>query len=176
MQSHEPEGGYPARPESFNSHFQAPVTATPSRDTGPVINARTRQNHPCETLGDLAFYFHRHGTIDGIKVGVVSPESNILGSWIEAAEALPITVVQVYPERWHARTLPSATPRFYTSTDLDELSDTHILVTDCWPAEAKPEELSSYQSQLRFWRNGDQTPNSCRVHPFLAARKFPKAR
>lgn len=76
---------------------------------GPVINARTRQNHPCETLGDLAFYFHRHGTI------------------------------------WHAPTSLSATPRFYTSTDLDELSDTDILVTDCWPAEAKPEELSSYQ-------------------------------
>ena len=112
---------------------------------GPVINARTRQNHPCETLGDLAFYFHRHDTIDGIKVGVVSPDSNILGSWIEAAEVLPITVVQVYPQRWHARTSPGATPRFYTSTDLDELSDTDILVTDCWPAGAKPEEVSGYQ-------------------------------
>src|SRR5882757_8983629 len=48
----------------------------------PVINARTRQNHPCETLGDLAFHFHRHGRIEGIKVGVVAPKSNILGSWI----------------------------------------------------------------------------------------------
>jgi hypothetical protein len=44
-----------------------------------------------ETLGDLAFYFRRYGTIDGIKAGVVSPESNILGAWIEAAEALPAT-------------------------------------------------------------------------------------
>jgi ornithine carbamoyltransferase len=112
---------------------------------GPVINARTRQNHPCETLGDLAFYLHRHGTIDGIKVGVVSPESNILGSWIEAAAALPITVVQVYPERWHAPVSSSDTPRFYTSTDLDELSDTDILVTDSWPEEANPRELSRYQ-------------------------------
>jgi ornithine carbamoyltransferase len=112
---------------------------------GPVINARTRQNHPCETLGDLAFYLHRHGTIDGIKVGVVSPASNILGSWIEAAAALPITVVQVYPERWHGPASPSNTPRFYTSTDLDELSDADILVTDCWPEEAIPDELSRYQ-------------------------------
>ncbi|WP_404606512.1 ornithine carbamoyltransferase [Caballeronia udeis] len=112
---------------------------------GPVINARTRHNHPCETLGDLAFYFHRHGTIDGIKVAVVSPESNILGSWIEAAAALPITVVQVYPERWHAPASPADTPRFYTSTDLNEISDADILVTDCWPEEANPEELSRYQ-------------------------------
>ncbi|CAH2812099.1 MAG: Ornithine carbamoyltransferase (EC [uncultured Caballeronia sp.] len=113
---------------------------------GPVINARTRQNHPCETLGDLAFYFHRHGVIDGIKVGVVSPESNILGSWIEAAAALPITVVQVYPQRWHAQASPGDTPRFYTSTDLNEILDADILVTDCcWPEEANPEELSRYQ-------------------------------
>jgi hypothetical protein len=36
MHSHEPKGGYPARPGSFSSHFQAPVAATPSRDTGCV--------------------------------------------------------------------------------------------------------------------------------------------
>ena len=34
MQSHEPEGGYPARPDSFDCHFRAPFTATSSRDTG----------------------------------------------------------------------------------------------------------------------------------------------
>ncbi|CAH2806531.1 MAG: Ornithine carbamoyltransferase (EC [uncultured Caballeronia sp.] len=95
----------------FNNWFDGIVTRAPDLavlrvladlSRGPVIKARTRQNHPCETLADLAFYFHRHGAINRIKVGVVSPESNILGSWIEAAAALPITVVQVYPQRWHA--------------------------------------------------------------------------
>jgi ornithine carbamoyltransferase len=111
--------------------------------TAPVINARTRRNHPCETLGDLAFYWHRHGRIDGIKVAVVAPEANILGSWVEAAHVLPLEVVQVYPERWHARSAASAA--FRTSTDLGELDDAQLVVTDCWPEDADPDELQDYR-------------------------------
>jgi ornithine carbamoyltransferase len=109
----------------------------------PVINARTKQNHPCETLGDLAFYWHRHGTIDAIKVVIVAPDANILGSWIEAARVLPLKVVQVYPERWHVTRGASAA--FRSSTDLGELRDADIVVTDCWPDGGHPDELSGYR-------------------------------
>ncbi|MGV0909049.1 ornithine carbamoyltransferase [Martelella sp. FOR1707] len=100
----------------------------------PVINARTRQNHPCETLGDLAFYWHRHHQLAGIKVVVVAPEANILGSWIELSRVAPINVVQLYPEAWHAA--HSAGGRFRASTDMAELKDADIIVTDCWPTDA----------------------------------------
>jgi ornithine carbamoyltransferase len=63
----------------------------------PIINARTRQNHPCETLGDLAFLFHRRGRIEGMKIGVVSPKSNILGSWIEAQQFCQSTSCRSIP-------------------------------------------------------------------------------
>lgn len=121
----------------------ATLRALAEAAAAPVINARTRQNHPCETLGDLAFYSHRHITIDGLKVAVVAPDANILGSWIEAARVLPIEVVQVYPEKWHAR--PGATGAFRTSTDLGELQDAGMLVTDCWPERANAEELNGYR-------------------------------
>ncbi|MEX3953959.1 hypothetical protein AB4Y40_40480 [Paraburkholderia sp. EG287B] len=138
----------------LDNWFDGIVTRTPDLSIlrafadlsrGPVINARTRQNHPCETIGDLAFYFHRHRKVDGIKVGVVSPESNILQSWIEASAALPIAVVQVYPEKWHVKTTTSAYRRFSTSTDMNALVDADILVTDCWPDDATPSELERYQ-------------------------------
>ena len=109
----------------------------------PVINARTRQNHPCETLGDLAFYWHRHGTIDGLKVVVVAPDANILGSWIEAARILPLEVVQVYPVKWHATR--GASGAFRTNIDLGELRDADVVVTDCWPEGGHPDELSGYR-------------------------------
>jgi ornithine carbamoyltransferase len=111
----------------------------------PIINARTRQNHPCETLGDLAFHLHRHGRIEGIKVGVVAPISNILGSWIEAAAVLPINVVQICPDRWLDQDAAAATPRFRTSVDVNELADADIIVTDCWPTDGEPGELLDYQ-------------------------------
>ncbi len=111
----------------------------------PVVNARTRQNHPCETLGDLAFLFHRRGSIEGLKIGVVSPKSNILGSWIEAAVALPINVVQVYPDKWHDKEAAISTRRFRTSVQMNDLVDADVIVTDCWPADADPEEVLDYQ-------------------------------
>ncbi|MEW6344130.1 MAG: ornithine carbamoyltransferase [Pseudomonadota bacterium] len=112
---------------------------------GPVINARTKYNHPCETLGDLAFYFNRNRTIDGIKVAVVSPKSNILGSWIEAAAVLPIEVVQIYPANWLDQRSAEAIPRFSCSSDIKAIEGSDIVITDCWPENADPAELIDYQ-------------------------------
>jgi ornithine carbamoyltransferase len=103
------------------------------------------QNHPGETLGDLAFHLHRHGHIEGMKVAIVARISNILGSWIEAAAVLPINVVQVYPDKWHDRKAAASTPRFRTSIDINELVDAGIIVTDCWPLDAESEHLLDYQ-------------------------------
>ncbi len=116
----------------LDNWFDAVVCRTPELEIlyalshwaqAPVVNARTRQNHPCETLGDLAFLWHRRGAIEGLKIAVVAPAANILGSWIEVAQVLPIDVVQVYPARWHA---PGASPRFRVATDLGELQDYQI--------------------------------------------------
>lgn len=113
--------------------------------TVPIVNARTRQNHPCETLGDLSFYHHRHGSVNEIKVAVVAPDANILGSWLEAAAVLPLLVVQVYPKAWHVPGGPSAHPRFRASTEIDDLLDANVIITDCWPEAADPAELQHYQ-------------------------------
>lgn len=117
--------------------------ATLSR--GPVINARTHRNHPCETLGDLAFVWQQRGRLDGLKVAVVSPQSNILRSWVEAAAVLPIEVVQVYPQGWHDTEAAAHTARFRASDALDELDDADVIVTDCWPADMDPQTVLPYQ-------------------------------
>jgi len=69
-----------------------------------VVNARTRSNHPCETLGDLAYVQSKRETLDGMKVVGVAPDANIFRSWIEASISMPIQVRQVYPENWHIKT------------------------------------------------------------------------
>jgi len=110
----------------------------------PVINARTRANHPCETLGDLAYALSRRGSIEGLRVAVVAPDANILGSWAEAAAVLPIEVVQIYPERWWARRFEGSTG-FSATTDLAALAQADIVITDCWPKDAERDEVSPYQ-------------------------------
>ncbi|MBY3199309.1 ornithine carbamoyltransferase [Rhizobium laguerreae] len=111
----------------------------------PVINARTRTNHPCETLGDLAYINSRRGSIDGLKVVGVAAEANILRSWAEASVALPIEVVQVYPERWHIGDAALLKGRFRVTTDMSELSDADVVITDSWPGDAAGEAFAGYR-------------------------------
>jgi ornithine carbamoyltransferase len=111
----------------------------------PVVNLRTRTNHPCETLGDIASVVAGRGlgALDGLRVVVIAPDANILGSWVEATASLPITVTQVYPEGWH---VPGPWPeRFDATGDLDAVTDADVLVTDCWPPDGDPVALAPYR-------------------------------
>ncbi len=109
----------------------------------PVVNARTRSNHPCETLGDLTYVRRKRGHLDGLKVAGVAPDANILRSWVEASIALPIEVTQAYPADWHIRDI--ASPRFTASTNLDALYDADLIITDCWPDGAHDDQLGQYR-------------------------------
>ncbi|MDH7802761.1 MULTISPECIES: ornithine carbamoyltransferase [unclassified Rhizobium] len=100
----------------------------------PVINARTKSNHPCETLGDLAYIKSVRGRIDGLKVVGVAPDANILRSWVEASISLPLQVTQVYPDQWHVTDAALINPNFRASSDMAELLDADVVITDSWPA------------------------------------------
>lgn len=112
--------------------------------TLPVINARTRSNHPCEILGDLAYVLQQRGDLSGLRVAVVAPDDNILGSWAEAAAVLPIEVVQIYPERWHARRF-AMIERFSATTEMGALASAEVVITDSWPKDVEPAEVLDYQ-------------------------------
>jgi ornithine carbamoyltransferase len=111
----------------------------------PVINARTRSNHPCETLGDLAFVRSVRGTLEGLKVVGIAPDANILRSWVEASKSLPIKVTQVYPERWHIADPTLLNANFTTSTDIRSVIDADVIITDSWPNEEQENRLLPYQ-------------------------------
>lgn len=113
--------------------------------SAPVINARTKSNHPCETLGDLAYIKSVRGTTDGLTVVVVAPDANILRSWVEASISLPIQVTQIYPEKWHLTDPGLLNPNFRTSTDMGELLDADVIITDSWPPGCEEAELIDFQ-------------------------------
>ena len=111
----------------------------------PVINARTTSNHPCETLGDLSYIKCQRGNISGLKVVCVAPDANILRSWVEASIALPIEVVQVYPQQWHVRDERLLNERFRVSIDMRELKDADVIITDSWVGSGDPEQLKPFR-------------------------------
>ncbi|MCV9946754.1 MULTISPECIES: ornithine carbamoyltransferase [unclassified Rhizobium] len=123
----------------------ATLKAVAAASPVPVINARTRSNHPCETLGDLAYINGRRGSIDRLKVVGVAADANILRSWAEASIALPIEVVQVFPERLHIGDAALLNRHFRVSTDMGELLDADIVITDSWPDDVAGDALAGYR-------------------------------
>lgn len=121
-----------------------------SRDfSGPVINARTNYNHPCEILGDLQYIRRERGTLDNLDVVFVGEIANLSMSWIEAAIKLPIKVTLVAPEQY---LLPEeklveynkhAVGEITVSTDLESVisRDTDVIYTDCWPQDRDEKEI-----------------------------------
>jgi ornithine carbamoyltransferase len=146
----------------LDNWFDIIVVRTPSLTTlrqladaayAPVVNARTQINHPCEVLGDLCFVNMRLGRIDEIKVVVIAPDGNILRSWIEAAAVLPIEVIQVYAEPWLVvDTLPSR-GSFRARADLRETATADVVITDCWPKAAAPDQLLPFQVTGQLLKN-----------------------
>ena len=111
----------------------------------PIINARTKSNHPCETLGDLAYIKSVRGTLEGLKIVGIAPDANIIRSWVEASRSMPVQVVQVYPEPWHVTDRKLLNPNFETSVDIRHILDADIIVTDSWPEGAEEGCLVEYQ-------------------------------
>lgn len=116
-----------------------------SAAAAPIINARTKSNHPCETLGDLAYIKSIRGTLEGLKIVGIAPDANIIRSWVEASKLMPIHVVQVYPEPWHITDRKLLNPSFETSIDIRHILDADVIVTDSWLEGAEEGLLVEYQ-------------------------------
>jgi ornithine carbamoyltransferase len=111
----------------------------------PVINARTHQNHPCETLGDLAFIYGQRGTLEGLNVVAVAPDANILRSWVEVSAILPIRVTQIYPEQWHVVEPGLLHAKFSATSDMNAVREADVVITDTWPKGADGNHLGAYR-------------------------------
>jgi ornithine carbamoyltransferase len=108
----------------------------------PVINARTRHNHPCEILGDLAYIYAERGSIENLNVVYVGQASNICRSWLDAAATLPIRVTHVVPRGFEVDTAlwqdltSRAAGRLHASQDLEALlGNADVVYTDTWPSD-----------------------------------------
>src|ERR1700728_194583 len=53
--------------------------------TVPVINALTKQSHPCQVLADVMTFEEKRGPIRGRKVAWSGDYNNVLSSWIDAS-------------------------------------------------------------------------------------------
>jgi ornithine carbamoyltransferase len=64
----------------------------------PVINALTDLSHPCQVLADCLTLQEHKGDLNGLKIAYVGDGNNMVHSWMEAAERLPIEFAVACPK------------------------------------------------------------------------------
>lgn len=96
--------------------------------TRPVINAMSREAHPCEVLAD-AYYIQSQVTpVSTVRIGLWGPMTNVFRSWHALASVLEVKIHHFCGREFH---VSSDFVTFYEAPD----QTVDILVTDSWPTE-----------------------------------------
>ena len=116
---------------------------------GPVVNAMTDAEHPCQILADCLTVRELLGRLEGARVCYVGDGNNVCVSWIYAAALLGIDLRIVGPPGYEPprHVLDAAmalgggratiTP---THTPADGLADAEIIYTDVWTSMGQEAE------------------------------------
>jgi ornithine carbamoyltransferase len=107
----------------------------------PVINAMSKEGHPCEVLTDAYFIDAALKEITSARICLWGPPTNVFRSWHELAHVLGIEVVHVCAARWHE---PKPKVVFQTSAP----AQADIVITDGWPDGAEGESAPLTETHL----------------------------
>lgn len=94
----------------------------------PVINAMTKENHPCEILTDLYSISKLRKNYLDLNYTFVGAAENIGKAWVEASETFGFNLTQVCPKGYE---IDSSIETFRTSNSFDGvIENTDIVLTD----------------------------------------------
>ena len=98
--------------------------------TFPVINAMTRENHPCEILADYYGLREKLGRINDLKYTFIGASGNILNSWINISNVYSLDFQQIFPKKYLSKNTS-----IKTTDQISEIRNSDIILTDTFPEE-----------------------------------------
>jgi ornithine carbamoyltransferase len=114
------------------------VTELARHGTVPVINGLTRRSHPCQVLADVMTFEEHRGPIRGRTVAWSGDATNVLTSWMQAAERFEFrlrvaTPPELAPKKPLIEWIKSSGAAIDIGTDPDEAAKgADCVVTDTW--------------------------------------------
>lgn len=117
-----------------------------------VVNAMSRECHPCEILGDLQSIREIKGDLSNLKFVFVGAEGNISNTWFEAAGKLDLNLTLICPEGYEISTElfqyakdNSRGEIKITSSIEDGIKNADVILTDGLPVrEDNAEEFKKF--------------------------------
>lgn len=139
-----------------------------------VVNAMTKQSHPCEILSDMQTIRELRNNISNLKIVFVGEGANICNTWFELAAKLDLNLTQVCPEGYEISqelfeyAENNSKGDIKVTNDIKEgLMHADIILTDGWPVnkgnEKEFKKFLPYQIDLDKIKiaNGDCIVNPC---------------
>ncbi len=142
---------------------------------GPVINAMTDREHPCQVLADCLTVRELLGGLEGARVCYVGDGNNVCTSWIYAASVLGIDLRVVGPPGYEparevleraAALTRGGPPVRCTHEPAEGLEDAQVIYTDVWTSMGQEAEQQQRRADFAHLQ----------VNPALLAMAPPGAR
>ena len=124
-----------------------------------VVNAMSRESHPCEILSDLMTLNEMKGRLEDQKIVFVGEGANISNTWFEVAAKLDLNLTQICPKGYeisnelfkYAR--DNSKGEIIVTNDFEKgIKNADIILTDGWPpsenGKSVPEIFLPYQLTL----------------------------
>jgi len=115
--------------------------------TVPVINALSDESHPCQVLADCLTLIEHKGSLEGLKVAFVGDGNNVVHSWIEAAERLPLTFAVACPRGYEPdprlvdRAKKGGARVAVTPSVEEAVGGADVVYTDVWASMGQEKEM-----------------------------------
>jgi ornithine carbamoyltransferase len=128
--------------------------------TIPVINGLTRRSHPCQVLADVMTFEEHRGPIRGRTVGWTGDATNVLTSWMHAAERFDFnlrvaTPAELAPKKPLLDWIKSCGAAITLGTDPDEaVKGADCVVTDTWVSMGNRDGARRHNLLKRYQVNG----------------------
>jgi ornithine carbamoyltransferase len=128
----------------------------------PVINGLTDLFHPCQVLADCLTLIEYKGKLDGLKVAFVGDGNNMVHSWMEAAEKLPIAFTVACPKGYEPnqdieqKARKNGARITVTQSVEEAVADADAIYTDVWASMGKEEETAERAKAFRDYQVNDR--------------------
>jgi ornithine carbamoyltransferase len=128
--------------------------------TIPVINGLTRRSHPCQVLADVMTFEEHRGPIRGRTVAWTGDATNVLTSWMHAAERFDFhlrvaTPAELAPKKPLLDWISSSGAAIKLGTDPDEaVNGADCVVTDTWVSMGDRNGARRHNLLKRYQVNG----------------------
>jgi ornithine carbamoyltransferase len=104
----------------------------------PIINALTKQSHPCQVMADVMTFEEHLGSIKNKTVAWTGDSNNVLTSWMHAAQRFDFrlkvaTPTELAPKKWLTDWVKGSGAAIVVGTDPEAaVKDADCVITDTW--------------------------------------------